>query len=116
MQEFHTGANIALLINIRLALKSQIQDINLVILIFQKNKDLFGRICSTLELNGVEYRTGTAGGGNQARQPYLEKYDYKVFGELDVADHIHDYGLYVGNHTDLNKDQIINLCEALNGC
>ena len=38
MQEFHTGANIALLINIRLALKSQIQDINLVLLIFQKNQ------------------------------------------------------------------------------
>ena len=26
----------------------------------------------TLDINGVEYRLGSAGGGNQLRQPYLK--------------------------------------------
>ena len=64
----------------------------------------------------VEYRIGTAGGGNQARQPYLEKYDHRIVGNLEISDHIHDFGLYVGNHTELEKDSIINLCEDINDC
>ena len=62
----------------------------------------------------VEYRLGTAGGGNQARQPYLERYDFKVVGELDVTNYIHDYGLYIGNHPELEEKQIENLCRRLN--
>ena len=81
-----------------------------------KDKDLFQRACAILEERKVEYRIGTAGGGNQARQPYLQKYDHRIVGDLDVANHIHDYGLYVGNHTELDKQQIKNLCEALNDC
>jgi CDP-6-deoxy-D-xylo-4-hexulose-3-dehydrase len=88
----------------------------LPLILKEKNKDLLDRVCRSLEENGVEYRTGTAGGGNQARQPYLEKYDYKVFRELDVANHVHDYGLYIGNHTDLTDEQIIHLCGVLNDC
>ena len=81
-----------------------------------KDSELFRRACDVLESELVEYRIGTAGGGNQARQPYLEKYDYKISGNLEVADHIHDYGLYVGNHPELSSRQIINLCEKLNDC
>jgi len=81
-----------------------------------KDSELFRRACDVLESELVEYRVGTAGGGNQARQPYLEKYDYKISGNLEVADHIHDYGLYVGNHPELSSRQIINLCEKLNDC
>ena len=57
---------------------------------------------------------GTAGGGNQARQPYLEGYDV-IKHDLKNVDHIHDYGLYIGNHPELVEEQIINLCEKLNG-
>ena len=88
----------------------------LPLIVKDKDKDLFHRACLALEKNKVEYRIGTAGGGNQARQPYLQKYDHRISGELDVANHIHDYGLYVGNHTDLTKQQIKNLCEVLNDC
>jgi CDP-4-dehydro-6-deoxyglucose reductase, E1 len=82
----------------------------------EKDKRLLQRVCSTLEDAKVEYRLGTAGGGNQARQPYLVegKYDYVVKGELPAANHIHDYGLYIGNHTDLTEKQIIKLCERIN--
>jgi len=72
------------------------------------------RICSILEEEGVEYRIGTAGGGNQQRQPYLRNYNFKTVGFLDVSNYIHDYGLYIGNHPELTNKQILNLCEKLN--
>jgi|7_EtaG_2_1085326.scaffolds.fasta_scaffold00382_15 CDP-6-deoxy-D-xylo-4-hexulose-3-dehydrase len=72
------------------------------------------RVCDVLEQEGVEHRIGTAGGGNQTRQPYLKKYNFKTIGNLDVANHIHDNGLYVGNHPDLTEQQITSLCEKLN--
>ena len=71
-------------------------------------------ICRLLEEVGVEYRLGTAGGGNQARQPYLERYTHKVVGTLAMSDYIHDHGLYIGNHPKLTKTQIIDLCRRLN--
>ena len=72
------------------------------------------QVCETLEQEGVEYRLGTAGGGNQARQPYLERYGYKVKGSLEVSDYIHDFGLYIGNHPELSKEDIVYLCNKLN--
>ena len=71
-------------------------------------------VCRILEEEKVEYRLGTAGGGNQARQPYLERYGYKVVGELNTSDYIHDYGLYIGNHPELTEEAILHLCERLN--
>lgn len=83
-------------------------------LILRENNSTMNKVCKILEEEGVEYRLGTAGGGNQARQPYLERYGYKVVGDLHVSDYIHDYGLYIGNHPDLTESEIINLCKRLN--
>ena len=66
-----------------------------------------------LDEEEVEYRIGTAGGGNQARQPYLEKYEFRAH-DLTNVDYIHDFGLYVGNHPELDKEEIIKLCDRLN--
>lgn len=71
-------------------------------------------ICNLLEEEKVEYRLGTAGGGNQARQPYLERYAHVVVGALMVSDYIQDHGLYVGNHPELTVEQIKKLCGRLN--
>ena len=76
--------------------------------------DDFSGVCDVLNLNGVEYRLGTSGGGNQSLQPYLEKYEYRVVGELTNVNYVHSNSLYIGNHTDLNDEQIINLCKMLN--
>lgn len=76
--------------------------------------DDFSGVCDILDLNGVEYRLGTSGGGNQSLQPYLEKYEYRVVGELTNVNYVHSNSLYIGNHTDLNDEQIINLCKILN--
>lgn len=71
-------------------------------------------VTDVLEKAKVEYRLGTAGGGNQARQPFLENHHFKIVGSLLVSNHIHENGLYVGNHTELREEQIINLCKELN--
>jgi len=76
--------------------------------------DDFSGICDILDLNGIEYRLGTSGGGNQSLQPYLEKCDYRIVGELINVNYIHSNSLYIGNHTDLTDEQIINLCKMLN--
>lgn len=83
-------------------------------LILRKENNKMKEVCQILEDEKVEYRLGTAGGGNQARQPYLERYDFKVVGNLDVSNYIHDFGLYIGNHPELKEEDIISLCERLN--
>ena len=85
----------------------------LPLVVKNKNKDRLVRVCQILEDNQVEYRIGTAGGGNQARQPYLEKYEY-IAKDLPNSDYIHEYALYVGNHPELKEEQIIDLCTKLN--
>lgn len=83
-------------------------------LILNKENNKIQQVCKVLEQESVEYRLGTAGGGNQARQPYLERYGYRVEGSLEVSDYIHDFGLYIGNHPELKKEDIIYLCNKLN--
>jgi CDP-6-deoxy-D-xylo-4-hexulose-3-dehydrase len=77
-------------------------------------KDKLKAVCNILEQETVEYRLGTAGGGNQALQPYLNGFPHRIEGKLPVANYIHSNALYVGNHPDLTKEQIINLCNKLN--
>ena len=83
-------------------------------LILKKHSNKIKKVCEILEEKRVEYRLGGAGGGNQARQPYLERYDFKVVGDLSVSDYIHDHGLYIGNHPELTEEDIISLCRRLN--
>jgi CDP-6-deoxy-D-xylo-4-hexulose-3-dehydrase len=79
------------------------------------NVELFERIMKTLRAHGVEYRRGTSGGGNQVRQPYLRKRvgpdAWKAFPN---ADHVHFYGMYIGNYPTLERDKIMRLCTLLN--
>ena len=81
-----------------------------------KSTQLLNSVCNILSNMSVEYRIGTVGGGSQARQPYLRsgKYDYRIVGDLSVTNHIHEFGLYVGNHPELTKEQITALASALN--
>ena len=64
---------------------------------------------------GVEYRRGSAGGGNQLRQPYLQKYitpgSWEKFPEVE---HIHFFGWYIGNYPNLSRTVIADLCDLLN--
>jgi CDP-4-dehydro-6-deoxyglucose reductase, E1 len=74
------------------------------------------KIMRQLKECGVEFRRGSAGGGNQLRQPYLKGIipdeEYKNYPEVE---HIHFYGFYIGNYPDLQEEKICKLCEILNG-
>ena len=86
------------------------------VLVLRKADDaLFQRVTQVLRSANVEFRQGTAGGGNMLRQPYLREIvgagAYKQF--LNV-EHIHQYGLYLGNYPDLSADKIRSVCKLLN--
>jgi CDP-6-deoxy-D-xylo-4-hexulose-3-dehydrase len=76
-----------------------------------KNRDKLERI---LKRNGIEFRRGNVGGGNQLRQPYLKKLIKINPSKFTVTDHIHFYGYYIGNYPSLKEKKIINLCKILN--
>ena len=88
---------------------------SLPLILNDKDTELFEKVKDVLSDEGIEYRLGTAGGGNQSRQPYLEKFEGKYTTQsMPNLDHIHEYGLYIGNHTEVNREQIEQLCVLLN--
>ena len=86
-----------------------------VLILKQADDQLCQAVMAALRNSGVEFRRGTAGGGNQLRQPYLggliPKEEYKNYPEVE---HVHYYGFYIGNYPELEESQIIQLCELLN--
>jgi len=73
-------------------------------------------IVNCLKNNSIEFRRGTAGGGNLAMQPFVKKRVKDIdYGKLKNVDFIHKYGFYIGNYPDLGEEKIANLCTALNG-
>lgn len=73
------------------------------------------RLIAAMQQHKIEFRRGTAGGGNQLRQPYLKK----ILGEqplerFPVVENIHFYGFYIGNYPSLSEDRVRALCEVLN--
>jgi len=77
--------------------------------------NLVGRLMWKMRESGVEFRRGSAGGGNQIRQPYLKGIvpdgHYREFPETE---HIHFYGFYIGNFPDLRDEEVDELCAILN--
>jgi CDP-6-deoxy-D-xylo-4-hexulose-3-dehydrase len=87
-----------------------------ILILRQPDEELFGRIMEELRAAGVEFRRGTAGGGNQVRQPYLRRrLGPDAWRDFPKADHVHFYGMYIGNYPTLERDKILRLCELLNG-
>ena len=90
---------------------------NYALNLITKNKDLkfCERVMSKLRESRVEFRRGSAGGGNQLRQPYLKKImgdkEYKKYPEIE---HIHFFSFYIGNYPDLSEDKIFSLYNVFN--
>jgi CDP-4-dehydro-6-deoxyglucose reductase, E1 len=87
----------------------------LTLILRHADADLNHRVAQTMKQAGVEYRRGTAGGGNQLRQPYLRKllgdHEHLKYPEVD---HVHFYGYYLGNYPELESEKIPALCGLLN--
>mgnify|MGYP003347556448 CR=1 FL=1 len=79
------------------------------------DNELVKRLVNKMRETGIEFRRGSAGGGNQLRQPYLQgiipKNHHLDFPETE---HIHFYGFYIGNFPDLRNDEIDEICATLN--
>jgi CDP-6-deoxy-D-xylo-4-hexulose-3-dehydrase len=88
----------------------------LTLILREPDAELCQRVMVSLKQNGVEYRRGTAGGGNQLRQPYLRRLlGTEAWRSCPHADHVHFYGFYIGNYPTLEPEKILWLCELLNG-
>lgn len=79
------------------------------------DEDHIKRLMERLNEEKVEFRRGSAGGGNQLRQPYLQSYisddEYLNYPHVE---HVHYYGLYIGNYPTLEYEKILQLCNIIN--
>jgi CDP-6-deoxy-D-xylo-4-hexulose-3-dehydrase len=79
------------------------------------DNDLVQRLMTRMREAGVEFRRGSAGGGNQIRQPYLKgivpEGHHLKFPETE---HIHFYGFYIGNFPDLRDQEVDDICAIVN--
>jgi CDP-4-dehydro-6-deoxyglucose reductase, E1 len=66
-----------------------------------------------LTFNGIEFRRGMSGGGNQYLQPYLRPPMFNP-DRYPLTDYVHKYGWYIGNFPELQESEIIWLTEILN--
>lgn len=85
-------------------------------LILKKADDkLVQKLMQTMRAAGIEFRRGSAGGGNQIRQPYLKGIvppNHHL--EFPATEHVHFYGFYIGNFPDLSEHEVDDICEVLN--
>lgn len=79
------------------------------------DNELVHRLMKKMRESGIEFRRGSAGGGNQIRQPYLQgivpNNHHKNFPETE---HVHFYGFYIGNFPDLKDEEVDEICAILN--
>ena len=75
--------------------------------------DLRDRIEKMMDENGIEFRRGLSGGGNQMRQPYFRNRDIN-FDEFPNIEHVHNFSWYIGNYPSLDMDKIKGLITLLN--
>jgi CDP-6-deoxy-D-xylo-4-hexulose-3-dehydrase len=72
-------------------------------------------LMAAMRETGIEFRRGSAGGGNQVRQPYLRGIvptDHHL--QFPHTEHVHFYGFYIGNFPDLRDDEIDAICRIVN--
>lgn len=73
------------------------------------------RLMASMRETGIEFRRGSAGGGNQLRQPYLRGIvpaDHHL--AFPNTEHVHFYGFYIGNFPDIRNDEIDAICAIVN--
>ena len=85
------------------------------VILKNKNHKLMNKILQNLEKEGIEFRRGSAGGGNQLRQPYLKNFvSKKDINELKNTEHIHFFSFYIGNYPELTLKKIDKIIKTLN--
>lgn len=85
-----------------------------IVILKNANMDDRNSLEAKLRENGIEFRRGLSGGGNQMRQPFFKK-TYTDFSDFPNIEHIHIFSWYIGNYPGLEREKIIKLLEVLNG-
>ena len=77
--------------------------------------DFAERLMRAMRKAQIEFRRGSAGGGNQLRQPYVQAVlPEKHYLDFPQVEHIHFFGFYIGNFPDLTFAQIDEIVSVLN--
>ena len=85
------------------------------IILRKKNTKLLFKILKNLDKEKIEYRVGSAGGGNQLRQPYLKNLvTKKEIKQFKNTEHIHFCSFYIGNYPELSLKSIDKFIKTLN--
>jgi CDP-6-deoxy-D-xylo-4-hexulose-3-dehydrase len=85
---------------------------NLVLM--QADLEFTERLMQRMRAEKIEFRRGSAGGGNQLRQPYLRERFGDIYQNFPQVEHIHFHGFYIGNFPSLEPESILELCNILN--
>ncbi len=72
------------------------------------------RLMQRMREEKIEFRRGSAGGGNQLRQPYLRERLGNLYKNFPNVDHVHFHGFYIGNFPSLEPQMVRKLCQILN--
>jgi CDP-6-deoxy-D-xylo-4-hexulose-3-dehydrase len=81
----------------------------------EPDEALVQRLMARMREAGVEFRRGSAGGGNQIRQPYLKGIvPDGHHREFPQTEHVHFYGFYIGNFPDLRDAEVDEICGIVN--
>jgi CDP-6-deoxy-D-xylo-4-hexulose-3-dehydrase len=85
-----------------------------ILILKEANFQVRDQIEKQLNLNGIEFRRGLSGGGNQLRQPYLRRLKGMPDPEtLPIVDHVHHFAWYIGNYPDIDGGIFIAISKAL---
>tara|TARA_R110000824_G_scaffold174430_1_gene352603 strand:- start:7997 stop:9172 length:1176 start_codon:yes stop_codon:yes gene_type:complete len=84
-----------------------------IVIMKEKSLKLRDKIENVLNKNGIEFRRGLSGGGNQLRQPFFREKNIN-YDEFENVEHIHNYSWYIGNYPSLDRKKIKNLLQVLN--
>jgi CDP-6-deoxy-D-xylo-4-hexulose-3-dehydrase len=84
-----------------------------IIILKKPDQQIFKKLIAILSKNGIEFRRGLSGGGNQLRQPYLSSIEWSTHDFLNT-EHIHHYSLYIGNYPGIKRSKLNKLIEIIN--
>jgi CDP-6-deoxy-D-xylo-4-hexulose-3-dehydrase len=84
-----------------------------IVILKEPNFEKRNALENKLSENGIEFRRGLSGGGNQMRQPFFKSI-YQDFSDFPIIEHIHNFSWYIGNYPGLEQDKINFLLEVLN--
>ena len=101
--------------------KKYITDINLkgqcnyafIVILKEPSFEKRNHLEATLKKEGIEFRRGLSGGGNQMRQPFMKQFNYN-FNNYPNIEHVHNFGWYIGNYPSLPQEKIDTLINILN--